>query len=600
MKHNNIRNFCVISHIDHGKTTLTDRLLELTNTIDKKNSSDRLLDSNPIEQERGITIKLAPVRMNYTLNTRPYILNLIDTPGHIDFSYEVSRTLTACEGAILMVDATQGIQAQTMANAHQAIKHNLSIIPVINKIDLPNAEIAKTSRQIQEIFGFNSKDIINISAKTGENTLQLIKEVIEKLPPPKGDNNKPLKALVFNSFYHPHKGVIAYIRIFDGQINLNDNLWLFATKTSFPAQETGFFTPNLTPVKKLSAGEVGYVATGLKNISLCRVGDTITSSPPSKLIKPFPGYKEPQPMVFMDFYPIDTNDFINLKTSLEKLQLMDSSLSFQAINSPILGSGFKIGFQGLLHAEIVTERLKREYNIDLIAANPSVEYKVELKKNNQTISILSPINLPDPTLINKIKEPFIKISIFTLQQYLGKVLTLCQNSRGKMQDQKYFGSQVNLTYHLPLAELVSGFFDRLKSVSSGFASLDWQFLDFYPADIVKLQVLLSRQPVDSLSQLVIKSKAQKIAGKLAKKLKQLIPRQQFEVPVQIAIGGKIIARETIKAFRKDVTAKLYGGDQTRKDKLLKKQKKGKKRLKQIGRLNLPPEVFKVALSLDTN
>jgi len=600
MKHNNIRNFCVISHIDHGKTTLTDRFLELTKTIDKKDSSDRILDSNPIEQERGITIKLAPVRMNYTLNTKPYILNLIDTPGHVDFSYEVSRTLAACEGAVLLIDATQGIQAQTMANAYQAIKNNLAIISVINKIDLPNAEIKKTLRQIQEIFGFNPKDVINISAKTGENVLQLIKAIIKQLPSPTGEKDKPLKALVFNSFYHPHKGVIAYIRLFDGQINLNDNLWLFAAKTSFSVQEIGFFAPDLKPVKKLSAGEVGYIATGLKNISLCQAGDTITIHPQPKSVSPLPGYKEPKPMVFMDFYPIDTHDFINLKTSLEKLQLMDSSLSFQAISSPILGSGFKIGFQGLLHAEIVIERLKREYNIDLIAASPSVEYKVELKKNNQTISILSPVNLPDPTLINQIKEPFIEISIFTPKKYIGNVLTLCQNSRGQLQHQKYFGSQVHLTYNLPLSELVSGFFDRLKSTSSGFASLDWKFLEFRPADIVKLQVLLNRQPVDSLSQLVIRSKAQKLAEKLAKKLKQLIPRQQFEVPIQIAIGGKIIARETIKAFRKDVTAKLYGGDQTRKDKLLKKQKKGKKRLKQIGRLNLPPEVFKVALSLDTN
>ena len=455
-------------------------------------------------------------------------------------------------------------------------------------------------KYILPCFGFNPKDVINISAKTGENVLQLIKEIIKQLPPPAGEKEKPLKALVFNSFYHSHKGVIAYVRLFNGQINLNDNLWLFATKTSFSAQEIGFFAPDLKPVKKLSAGEVGYVATGLKNISLCQVGDTITVYPKPKSITVLPGYKEPKPMVFMDFYPIDTHDFINLKTSLEKLQLMDSSLSFQGITSPILGSGFKIGFQGLLHAEIVIERLKREYGVDLIAASPSVEYKVELKKNNQTISILSPTNLPDPTLINQIKEPFIEISIFTPQQYIGNVLTLCQNSRGQLQNQKYFGSQVHLTYHLPLSELVSGFFDRLKSTSSGFASLDWKFLGFRSADIVKLQVLLNRQPVDSLSQLVIRSKAQKLAGKLAKKLKQLIPRQQFEVPIQIAIGGKIIARETIKAFRKDVTAKLYGGDQTRKDKLLKKQKKGKKRLKQIGRLNLPPEVFKAALTLDTN
>ena len=586
-----IRNFCVISHIDHGKTTLTDRFLEITNTVKVKDRKDRLLDSNPIERERGITIKLAPVRMNYKLNQQQYILNLIDTPGHVDFSYEVSRSLTACEGAILLVDATQGIQAQTMANTYKAIKANLEIIPVINKIDHPNAEIEKTLNELEETFNFSKNEVLQISARTGENTLQLIEAVIKRLPSPKINTNTHPQALVFNSFYHPHKGVIAYVRLMTGQISKKDPLTLMSNQSEFSPEEIGHFSPKMTPTNSLFSGEVGYLATGLKDISLCRVGDTITANPMPQNLKPLPGFIEPQPMVFMDLYPINQNDFIKLTKALEKLSLSDSSLSYTPVSSSVLGSGYKTGFQGLLHSDIVQERLEREFLLELIITSPSVEYRVILNKNNQEISILSPSEFPDPTLINQTKEPFIELTIFTPTKFLGGVMGLCQNKRAELQDQEFFGNQVKLTYHLPLQELISDFFGSLKSVSSGFASLDWKFLDFKPAQIVKLNVLLNRQVVEPLSVLTIRENALSIAKKLTSKLKEIIPRQQFETPIQVSLGGKILARETIKAFRKDVTAKLYGGDPTRRQKLLKKQKKGKKRMKQVGRVNLPQDAF---------
>jgi GTP-binding protein LepA len=586
-----IRNFCVISHIDHGKTTLTDRFLELTGTVSKNDFKDRRLDSNPIEQERGITIKLAPVRMSYKLENKFYQLNLIDTPGHVDFSYEVSRSLKACEGAILLVDALKGIQAQTMANANKALEANLTIIPVINKIDNPDAQVDKVSKEIQDTFGFNQNEIIAISAKTGENVIQLIKVIINQIPPPTINSNANLKTLVFNSFYHSHKGVIASVRLIEGQINLKDSLYLMSRQTQFNAEEIGFYSPQMKPLNTLTSGEVGFIATGLKDISLCQVGDTITSYPPQANLLPLEGYQEPQPMVFMDLYPVENKDFINLTKALDKLSLSDSSLSYSPVSSSVLGSGYKIGFQGLLHADIVQERLEREFFLDLIVTSPSVKYKVKLTKNNQTISILSPTQFPDPTLIKQTKEPFIEITIFTPVKYLGAVMDLCQSSRAEFISQEFFGIQVKLIYHMPLQELISDFFGSLKSVSSGFASLDWKFLKYKSAQIVKLQVLLNRQPVDPLSVLVVKAKALEIAKSLSQKLKAIIPKQQFETPIQITLGGKILARETIKAFRKDVTAKLYGGDPTRRQKLLKKQQKGKKRMKLIGRVNLPQEAF---------
>lgn len=585
-----IRNFCVISHIDHGKTTLTDRLLELTHATNASKRTQRLLDSNPIEQERGITIKLAPARLTYRLNSKDYILNLIDTPGHVDFGYEVSRSLAACEGAVLLIDATQGIQAQTLANAYKALDANLELIPVINKIDLPNAETAKTIKQLNDTFGFLEKDIIKISAKTGENVIQLIEAIIKRVPAPLAGDSANTKALIFNSFYHTHKGVIAYVRVFSGTLTKQEAYWLISTQTSLQAEEIGIFTPSMKPIDQLFAGEVGYIATGLKDLQLCRVGDTIVRQTQSDQT-PFPGYHEPQSMVFMDLYPTDNHDFVKLKEALEKLQLVDSSFNYKPAHSPVLGSGFKVGFQGMLHAEIIQERLEREFDLDLIVTSPSVEYQVQLHKNQQLISIFSPSDMPDPTLINQINEPYASVTIFTPTSYLGSVITLSQLFRATLINQQHFGDQVSLIYHMPLQELIGGFFARLKTVSSGFASLDWQFLDFRPSPVVKLDVLLNREIVEPLSVLVIRSKAETLAKKLARTLKETIPRQQFEVPIQIALGGKILARETVKSFRKDVTAKLYGGDRTRAMKLLQKQKKGKKRLKQIGKINLPQEAF---------
>ena len=585
----NIRNFCVISHIDHGKTTLTDRFLGLTHTVAAKDMTDRLLDSNPIEQERGITIKLAPVRMHYSLNSVSYILNLIDTPGHVDFSYEVSRSLAACEGAVLLVDATQGIQAQTMANAAHALAANLTIIPVVNKIDLDFAETAKVINDLCVTFNFKPEDILCISAKTGQNVPELLEAIINRIPAPKGDKNQPLQALVFNSFYHPHHGVIASVRVINGQIQPGTTLQLMATQTSFTFTQIGYFTPKLTPSSGLNLGEVGFIATGLKDLSQCRPGDTITSvdSPAAAL----PGYFHPQPMVFMDLYPINNQDFIKLKTSLDKLRLVDSSLTFEPVSSAVLGSGYKVGFQGLLHADVVQERLEREFDLDLVITNPSVAYQVELNKDRQVLEISSPVAFPDPTLIAQIREPFINVTIFTPLQYLGKVMDLCRHSRCELADQQFFSTQVKLLYHMPLQELISDFFGQLKSVSSGFASLDWQFLDFRPADVVKLEVLLNRQPTDPLARLTIRSKAQSLAQSIATHLKKVIPRQQFEVPIQVCLGGHILARETIKAFRKDVTVKLHAADLGRKNKLLEKQRRGKKRMKRVGKIDLPQEAF---------
>ena len=584
-----IRNFCVISHIDPGKTTLTDRLLELTGTVAGKDLQERMLDSNPIEKERGITIKLAPVRLVY----QNYILNLIDTPGHVDFAYEVSRSLAAAEGAILLVDATQGIQAQTLANARLAQLNHLTLIPAINKIDLVNAEIERVRQELQNAFGFTAGEILSLSAKTGEGVLQLIKAVIERVPAPAGQATAPLQALVFNSFYHPHHGVIAFVRLMNGRIDCQTRLRFISTRAEFKPLEIGYFIPQLKPVATLTAGEVGYVATGLKNISFCRVGDTITGvSQPAPALA---GYHEPQPVVFMDFYPADNRDYLHFKTALEKFYLTDSSLSFSAVASPVLGNGFKIGFQGLLHAEIVQERLEREFNLSLITTSPSVEYRVVLRPSGREQAVFSPSGWPDPGQISQTKEPFINLNVYAPLECLGPVMDLCREHRGELKDQKFFSRQVKLSYVLPLSELISGFFDRLKSVSSGFASLDWEWLGFRPNDIVKLTVLLNRQPVEPLSVLIPRAKANVYALKLAQRLKAVIPRQQFELAIQVALAGKILARETLKAFRKDVTVKLHAADLSRKAKLLQKQKLGKKRMRQVGRVNLSQEAFLAAL-----
>lgn len=591
MNQSTIRNFCVISHIDHGKTTLTDRFLELTKTVTAARMSERYLDSNPIEQERGITIKLAPVRMDYSLNSISYIFNLIDTPGHVDFSYEVSRSLAACEGAILLVDATAGIQAQTLANAYKAINENLTLIPVINKIDLANADVAATRKDLIDSFGFQESEILAISAKTGQNLIQLIKAVIDRVPPPalaQASAGKPLRALVFNSFYHPHWGVIASVCLKSGEVNRGDQLQFLGSGAEFVVNDLGYFLPQLKSVKGLAAGEVGYIATGLKDISLCRVGDTLTGAVAAG--STLPGYLEPKPMVFMDLYPVGNEDFLRLKTALEKLSLNDSSLHFLPVNSAVLGSGFKIGFQGLLHADVVQERLEREFDLEIISTSPSVEYLVDLR-SGKTINITSASDLPGPSLINQIREPIIELTIFTPQTYLGPVMQLNQSRRASLINRQYFGTQVQFQYRLPLAELVSDFFGQLKSLSSGFASLDWRFLDYQPVDLVKLEVKLNRQTIDPLALLVVRSRAADTAKRLAIKLKAVIPRQQFELPIQVMLGGKVLARETIKSFRKDVTVKLHAADLSRKSKLLQKQKKGKKRMKQIGRINLPQEAF---------
>ncbi len=586
-----IRNFCVVSHIDHGKTTLTDRFLELTKTVAKNEFSERYLDSNPIEKERGITIKLAAVRMNY----EGYILNLIDTPGHVDFSYEVSRSLAACEGAILLVDATQGIQAQTLANAYKAINENLVLIPVINKIDLDNAQVEKTRQALKDSFGFKDEEIIAISAKTGQNLSELIDLVIKKIPAPKGSETAPTQALVFNSFYDPHWGVIVSVRLRNGKIRAKEKLKFLGSGAEFAADEVGYFRPQLEPAQELTVGEVGYIATGLKDISLGRVGDTISLLPTTA--SALPGYQESKPMVFMDLYPTDNDDFLRLKTALEKLSLNDSSLSFVPVNSSVLGSGFKVGFQGLLHADVVQERLEREFDLDLISTSPSVEYLIDLR-SGKTITIKSAAEFPEPSTIFQIREPVIELTIFSPEQYLGSIMQLVQGRRGQLVNQEYFGRQVQLVYKLPLRELVSDFFGALKAQSSGFASLDWNLLGYEPVDLVKLDVKLNRQDIAPLAVLIIRDLADETAKRLAKKLKEVIPRQQFELPIQIALGGKILARETIKSFRKDVTVKLHAADLSRKAKLLSKQKKGKKRLKAIGKLNLPQEAFLTLMRSD--
>jgi len=592
MNPNSIRNFSIIAHIDHGKTTLTDRLLLKTNTTSQRDFRDRMLDTNPIEQERGITIKLAPVRMKHLFKGKTYVLNLIDTPGHVDFSYEVSRSLAACEGAILLVDATQGIQAQTISNFQKAKDQKLRIIPVLNKIDLLNADPETVKLDLIESLQFSETEILSISAKTGQNIDQLLDSIITKLPPPKGVPTGDLQALVFNSLYHSHKGVIIFVRVVNGKLT-KENLHLLGTNTNFEPQEIGIFSPMMTPIDSLSAGEVGFIATGLKDISLAQVGDTVTKSSSSK-VNSLPGYKPPQLMVYMDFYPIDGKDFNLLLDALEKLKLNDAALKYSSTHSKALGNGFRVGFLGVFHAEIVQERLAREFDLNIIATAPSVKYKLKLTDGKET-SIKSPSQLPDPSSIQLIKEPIVLISIFTPKQYLGAILQLCDDHRGKLENMDYFGDRIKLNYRLPLAEMIINFYDELKSVSSGFASIEYQISDYQPIDAVKLTILVNKEPVEALSQIVVREKAEEVGRFITKRLKEVIPRQLFEIPIQAAIGGKIIARETVKAFRKDVTAKLYGGDITRRKKLLEKQKKGKSKRKAFGKVELPQEAFLAVL-----
>mgnify|MGYP000479083412 CR=1 FL=1 len=584
-----IRNFSIIAHIDHGKTTLTDRLLQLTHTVSQRDFTERLMDSNPIEKERGITIKLAPVRMEYNGS----ILNLIDTPGHVDFGYEVSRSLAACEGALLVVDATQGIQAQTLSNYEKAKELGLDIIPVINKIDLPSADVDAVMLELMEIFGIDEKRIVAVSAKTGLNTEALLDAVIEHIRPPQGKKDLPLRALVFTSHFDQHKGVIAYVRVVDGVLN-KQKLQLMATKASFLPGEVGVFTPSMTPTDTLQAGEVGYICTGLKEVTLVTVGDTITSAADVDKVEHLPGYKEPLPMVYMEIYPIDGDDFVLLQDAMSKLVLHDAALQFSGTHSLALGNGLRVGFLGILHAEIVRERLEREFDLELIATSPSVTYQIEQTDGTKML-VKTPADMPDPASIKQIKEPITLATLFTPKEYLGAVMQLAEEHRGKMLSMQDVGTRVRIEYELPLAEIIVHFHDHLKSVSSGFASLEYEVQDYTPVDAVKLNVIIQHEQIDALSVIVVRDRAEQIGRDLVKKLKEVVPRQQFEVPIQVAIGGKVVARETVKAYRKDVTAHLYGGDNTRRQKLLKKQAKGKKRLKEIGKVQLNQEAFMAVL-----
>ena len=597
MKQENIRNFSIIAHIDHGKSTLADRILEETGAITEREKQDQLLDNMDIERERGITIKLNAVQLKYHYNNEDYILHLIDTPGHVDFNYEVSRSLAACEGAILVVDAAQGIEAQTLANLYLALDNNLSIIPVINKIDLPNADVDKVTKELEDTFGFNKNEIILTSAKNGVGIKELIHAIIEKIPAPTGDINKPLQALIFDSFYDPYRGVVVLIRIVNGKVRVGDKIKLMATQKVEEVVELGVNSPKEIKKDELVAGEVGYLCASIKDISDIKVGDTITlnNNPASDIL---PGYKPMKPMVFSGIYPIETSKYPDLREALEKLKLNDASLEFTPETSKALGFGFRCGFLGLLHLEIIKERIEREFNINLIVTSPSVIYEVTLT-DDSIINIDSPSKMPDKVKIKDIKEPYIKTSIFVPSDYIGPIMELCQDKRGNYISMEYLDkTRVNIHYEIPLSEIVYDFFDRLKSISKGYASFDYDLIGYKSSDLVKMDILLNGEVVDALSVIVHKDFAYKRGRNIVETLRKMIPRQQFEVPVQASIGNKVIARETIKAVRKDVLAKCYGGDVSRKRKLLEKQKEGKKRMKMVGRVEIPEEAFLAVLKVD--
>lgn len=592
-----IRNFCIIAHIDHGKSTLADRLLERTKTVDAKDMENQVLDDMDLERERGITIKSHAIQMQYTKDGKPYTLNLIDTPGHVDFSYEVSRSIAACEGALLIVDASQGIQAQTISNLYMAIDNDLEIIPVINKCDLESAKPDEVEDQIVDLLGCDAKDIIRASGKTGQGVDEILDAIVDRIPAPKGDANAPLQALIFDSVFNPFRGIIAYFKIINGTIATDDFVKFFSTGKEYHADEVGVLKLQMQPRKKLSAGNVGYIISGIKSSKEVKVGDTIThvQNPCSKAIE---GFEEVKPMVFAGVYPIDPEDFENLRASLEKLQLNDASLTFTPESSAALGFGFRCGFLGLLHMEIVQERLGREFNMDVITTVPNVSYNVYTKRGEK-IEVHNPSGLPDPASIDHIEEPYIRASIITQADYIGPIMTLCLGKRGELIKQDYIsGNRLELTFDMPLGEIVIDFYDKLKSISKGYASFDYHIQDFRPSNLIKLDILLNGESVDALSTLTHADNAVRFGRRMCEKLKELIPRQQFDIAVQAAIGAKIIARETIKAVRKDVTAKCYGGDISRKRKLLEKQKEGKKRMKQIGRVEVPQKAFLAVLKLD--
>ncbi len=593
----NIRNFSIVAHIDHGKSTLADRLIQITGGLQDREMVEQVLDSMDIERERGITIKAQTVRLNYHANDgKDYILNLMDTPGHVDFAYEVSRSLAACEGSLLVVDASQGVEAQTLANVYAALDSNHEVVPILNKVDLPAAEVAKVKQQIEDVIGLDASNAVEISAKTGLNVPAVLEAIVTRLPPPKGDRDAPLKALLVDSWYDVYLGVVVLVRIIDGVMKKNMRIRMMRTNATYDVDRVGFFTPKLTQAEELGPGEIGFLTGSIKEVADTRVGDTLTDDR-KPTAEALPGFRPAIPVVFCGLFPVDANDFETLRAAMGKLRLNDASFSFEMETSAALGFGFRAGFLGLLHLEIIQERLEREFNLNLIATAPSVIYKMKLT-NGKEIEIHNPVDMPDPVQIEEIQEPWIEATIMTPDEYLGSVLKLCQDRRGVQKELTYVGARAMVKYELPLNEVVFDFYDRLKSVSKGYASFDYHLTDFRVADLVKMQILVNADPVDALSMLVHRTRAEARGRAMVEKLKELIPPHMFQVPIQAAIGGKVIARETVRALRKDVTAKCYGGDISRKRKLLDKQKEGKKKMRQYGKVEIPQEAFIAALKVD--
>ena len=594
-----IRNFCIVAHIDHGKSTLADRLLELTHAVADRDMREQYLDKMDLERERGITIKAQAVRLTYVSGGAEHQLNLIDTPGHVDFTYEVSRSLAACEGAVLLVDAAQGIEAQTLANFHLARDAGLTIVPAINKIDLPNADVAETRRELAALVGCEPEDVLAVSGKTGEGVAELLERVIAVVPPPSGDRNGPLRALIFDSSFDAYRGVIAYVRVFDGVLPSSAKVRYMATGQESEAEEAGVFAPEATPVQKLEAGEVGYLVTGLKDVHQVTVGDTITLAGKNHAAEPLPGYREPLPMVWSGLYPAEGGDYSELREALDRLKLNDAALAFEPETSLALGFGFRCGFLGLLHMDIVKERLEREFGLELIATAPNVEFHVV--RGEETIVVHNPSEMPQPGTYDRVEEPMVLATVITPSEYLGPIFELCQSRRGELIDMSYLSPErAEVHYKLPLAEIIFDFFDQLKSRTRGYASLDYEPLGYEPSDLVRVDVLLHGEPVDAFSSVVHRAKAPVYGRQMVERLKELIPRQMFDVAIQASIGSRIVARETVKAKRKDVLAKCYGGDITRKRKLLEEQKKGKARLRRVGRVDVPQEAFIAALRVDNS
>lgn len=594
----NIRNFCIIAHIDHGKSTLADRLLQTTNTISDRDMQDQALDDMDLERERGITIKSHAVQMDYELNGEKYTLNLIDTPGHVDFSYEVSRSIAACEGALLIVDASQGIEAQTISNLYLALENDLEIIPILNKMDLPGAQPEEVTDEIVDLIGCSPEDVIPASGKTGLGVNDILEAIVSRISAPKGNPDAPLQAMIFDSVFNPFRGIIAYYRVLNGHISKGDRVKFVNTDREYDADEIGILRMDMEPRKQVKTGDVGYIISGIKKANEVKVGDTITTvkDPCTNVVQ---GFEDVKPMVFAGIYPVDTDEYEELRYSMEKLQLNDASLVFEPEASAALGFGFRCGFLGMLHMEIIQERLEREFNMTVITTVPNVSYHAFLKKNEEMVVVNNPSELPDPSKMDYVEEPYIRAQIITKADYVGQIMNLCIEKRGELKNQVYLTqSRVEITFEMPMGEVVFDFYDKLKSVSRGYASFDYHPIDYKRSDLIKLDILLNSEQVDALSALVHRSNAHTLGKKICLKLKELIPRQQFEIPIQAAIGAKVVARETVKALRKDVTAKCYGGDITRKRKLLEKQKKGKKRMRQVGRVEVPQEAFLAVLKLD--